>query len=187
MMEDTRIIELYFERSEQAIIETAHKYGSYCRCIANNILHNKQEVEECLDDTYMQAWDSIPPHIPTRMKTYLGKITRNLAINRYLYNNAAKRKLNETYVIIEELNKCIPPNNHTERIVDDCLIKEILNSFLEALPIEQRKIFVRRYWYMDSVTEIARANGVGVSKVKMILHRTKKKLKQMLEEEGVSI
>ena len=187
MMEDTRIIELYFERSEQAIIDTAHKYGSYCRCIANNILHNKQEVEECLDDTYMQAWDSIPPHIPTRMKTYLGKITRNLAINRYLYNNAAKRKLNETYVIIEELNKCIPSNNHTERIVDDCLIKEILNSFLEALPIEQRKIFVRRYWYMDSVTEIARTNGVGVSKVKMILHRTKKKLKQMLEEEGVSI
>lgn len=186
-MDDTRIIELYFERSEQAIIETANKYGSYCKCIAINILHNKQEVEECLDDTYMKAWNSIPPHIPTRMKTYLGKITRNLAINRYLYNHAAKRKLNETYVIIEELNKCIPSGNNTERIADDCLVKEILNNFLEILPIEQRKIFVRRYWYMDSVKEIARANGMGVSKVKMILHRSKKKLKQMLEEEGVSI
>ena len=186
-MKDDQIIQLYFSRSEDAIKYTDLKYGAYCKTIAFNILNSRPDSDECVNDTYLQTWNSIPPTHPYNLKAYLGKITRNLAINRYLYNNAAKRKLNETCVIIEELNKCIPSNNHTERIVDDCLIKEILNSFLEALPIEQRKIFVRRYWYMDSVTEIARTNGVGVSKVKMILHRTKKKLKQMLEEEGVSI
>jgi len=184
-MDDKQIIELYNERSETAISETANKYGKYCYYIAHNILNNKQDSEECVNDTYLRAWDAIPPHYPDKLSAFLGKITRNLALNRYRYYNREKRGYGQTSLVLEELSECIPAVENTEQKVEAEVLVEILNSFLTDLSKEKRKIFLRRYWYLSSVKEIAEDFGITESKVKMVLFRIRNKLKQVLEKEGI--
>ena len=184
-MDDGQIIDLYWERSEKAIKETAKKYGKYCSYIAYNILHNYEDCEECVNDTYMKAWNAMPPQRPNRLRTFLGKITRNLALNRYEKCSAQKRGTGQIPLVLEELQECIPEPGHGERILDDMALAEAINKFLAGLPGETREIFVRRYWYLSQVKEIASEYAVSESKVKMILMRTRNRLKEALEKEGI--
>ena len=184
-MDDKQILELYNERSETAISETADKYGKYCHYIAYNILYNIQDSEECVNDTYLKAWQTIPPHYPNKLSTYLGKITRNLALNRYKYYNRQKRGEGQTELVLDELLECVPAAESPEQAVEEKILVEVLNRFLDDLPEEKMKIFMRRYWYMSPIKEIADDLEMGESKVKMILSRSRSKLKQILEKEGI--
>lgn len=184
-MDDKQILELYSERSEAAISETADKYGKYCYYIAYNILYDNQDSEECVNDTYLKAWQTIPPHYPSMLSTYLGKITRNLALNRYKYNNRQKRGEGQTALVLDELLECVPATNTTEQTVEENILVEVLNRFLDSLPEEKMKIFMRRYWYMSPIKEIADDFVMSESKVKMILSRSRSKLLQILEKEGI--
>ena len=184
-MDDRQIIALYNERSEAALSETAKKYGRYCHTIAYNILRNEEDSEECVNDTWLRAWEAIPPQCPERLSAFLGKITRNLALNRYKHKNREKRGGGQMLLALEELAECIPGTNSAEEAANESLLVEELNRFLEGLPAEKRKIFMRRYWYMSSVKEIAEDFGLSESKVKMTLLRMRSKLKQTLEKEGI--
>lgn len=184
-MEDRQIIDLYWERSEAALSQTAKKYGRYCHTIAFHVLRSAEESEECVSDTYMAAWKSIPPHRPSVLKTFLGKITRNLALNRYEYLHAEKRNAGQIPLVLDELRECLPSSDHTEDVVDNIVLAELLDRFLAELSAEQRKIFMRRYWYLSSVREIAEEYGLSESKVKMSLFRSRKTLRQILEKEGI--
>jgi len=184
-MEDKTIIQLYFERSETAISETAAKYGKLMYTIAYNILYNEEDSEECVNDTYMKAWESIPPQIPEKLAAFLGKITRNLAISKYRHNSSIKRGGGQVAYALEELAECIPDKNTTEQVISDKLFVEQLNGFLEKLSLEKRKVFMQRYWYLRPVSEIAEEFSMSESKVKMILHRTRNTLKEVLEKEGI--
>ena len=186
-MDDRQIIELYNERSEAAISETADKYGKHCHYIAYNILYNDQDSEECVNDTWLRAWNTIPPQQPNKLSAYLGKITRNLALDRYKFYNREKRGKGQTPLVLEELSECISDGNRTEQEIDVHLLVESLNTFLRNLPAEKRRILVRRYWYLSPVSEIARDFEMSESGVKTILHRTRIKLKQFLEKEGIVI
>lgn len=186
-MDDKQIVDLYWERSETAISETAKKYGRYCHYIAFNVLHNDEDSEECVNDTYLNAWNSMPPHRPSVLKTFLGKLTRNISLNKYKQLTAEKRGNGQVPLIIDELQECIPAIESTESIIDDMVLVDVFNRFLASLPVEQRKIFMRRYWYMSSVKEIAADYGMGESKVKMSLLRSRNELKRLLEKEGITI
>jgi len=186
-MDDKQIVDLYWERSETAISETAKKYGRYCHYIAFNVLHNDEDSEECVNDTYLNAWNSIPPHRPSVLKTFLGKLTRNISLNKYKQLTAEKRGNGQMPLIIDELYECFPATENTESIIDDMVLVDVFNRFLASLPVEQRKIFMRRYWYMSPVKEIATDYGMGESKVKMSLLRSRNELKCLLEKEGISL
>ncbi len=184
-MDDNKIIELYMARSEDAISETSKKYGRYCHYIAYSILHDDEDSAECVNDTYLRAWNSIPPKHPNRLQTFLGKITRNLSLNKREMLSAEKRGNGQASMILDELSECIPSQEDTASTVDSMVIKDVLDSFLDELPVEARKIFVRRYWYMSSVKEIADEYGLSESKVTVTLFRTRCKLKALLEREGI--
>ena len=184
-MDDRQIIALYNERSEAALSETAKKYGRYCRSIAYNILSNEEDCEECVNDTWLKAWEAIPPQCPDSLPAFLGRITRNLALNRYKHNTREKRGGGQTPLVLEELADCIPGGSNAETAAEEALLVDVLNRFLEGLPVQKRKIFLRRYWYMSSVKEIAADFGLSESNVKMTLLRTRSKLKQTLEKEGI--
>ena len=184
-MEDKQIVDLYWARSESAISETADKYGKYCYYIAFNILYNDEDSKECVNDTYMKAWGSMPTHRPNKLSTFIGKITRNLSLHKYEKYTAEKRGAGQVPLALDELKECVPSSDRVEQAVDDMVLIEIFNSFLGDLSIETRKIFMRRYWYLSSIKEIAADFKVSESKVKMSLLRTRKKLKQILEKEGV--
>lgn len=188
VMEDAQILELYFARSEQAIRETDLKFGRYCLAIAYNILHNNEDSEECKNDTYINAWNAIPPKKPENFRAYLGKIARNLALNMYEYMHRKKRDVNSTEAILDELSECIPdPNSDVEQAAESMVIRDSINEFLGTLTADNRKIFVRRYWYASPIEEIAKDYGFSVSKVKTCLMRTRKKLKDHLESEGIIV
>ena len=184
-MQDDRIVELYWQRDEAAIKETAKAYGNYCYRIAYDILHSEQDAEECVNDTYVKAWDTIPPSKPERLSTYLGKLTRNIAINRYIYDHAQKRNA-ETDVVFDEVASLIP-DEQEGYIADECLLKECINRFVGSLPKQTRIVFVRRYWYMQSVKSIAISMSLSESNVKIMLLRTRKKLKAFLKKEGIFV
>lgn len=184
-MDDRQIIALFNERSEAALSETAKKYGRYCCTIAYNILYNEEDSEECVNDTWLRAWEAIPPQCPERLSAFLGKITRNLALNRYKHNTREKRGGGQIILVLEELTECIPGTGSTEEAVEEALLVEVLNGFLAELPTDKRKIFLRRYWYLSSVKEIAEDFGLSESNVKMTLHRLRSKLKSVLEKEGI--
>lgn len=186
-MDDNGIINLYFERNELAISKTSEKYGNYCYYIAYNILCDNCESEECVNDTYFKAWNCIPPKRPQMLKTFLGKITRNLSLNRFSKRTAEKRGGNSALLSLDEIAEFIPSSDSAQRAVDDSELAEIFNRFLDTLTVENRRIFMRRYWYLSAVKEIARDYGISESKVKMSLHRSRNKLKKLLEEEGVCI
>ena len=184
-MTDCEIIKLYFDRSERAIDETDKAYGKYCRYISFEILRNSEDSEEVVNDTYVKTWESIPPKNPPSLKNFLGKIVRALSINRLEYNSAQKRGGGQIDAVLEELQGCIPsPNVENE---DSELIRKVLNNFLRSLPDEKRKMFIRRYWYMSPICDIAVDFGMSEGKVKMILMRSRRDLKKMLEKEGVTV
>lgn len=186
-MDEKEIVELYWCRSEHAIKETDIKYGKYCNTIAFNILGNQQDSEECVNDTYWKAWNSIPPKRPAKLSAFLGKITRNLALNRYEHLTADKRGSGQVCVALDELAECIPDPNYVERIVEDKLLADMINRFLSTLSKETRQIFLRRYWGLYPVDQIASDLGISISKCKMSLYRTRRKLKSFLEKEGIII
>lgn len=186
-MEDRQIIELYNERSEAAISEIADKYGKYCHYIAYNILYDEQDSEECVNDTWFRAWNTIPPQQPNKLSAFLGKITRNLALDKYKFYNREKRGNGQTALVLEELGECISAGNRTEQEVEERQLVEVLNTFLRSLPSEKRRILVRRYWYLSPVKEIAKDFAMSESSVKTILHRTRIKLKHFLEKEGIVV
>ena len=184
-MDDRKIIKLYFDRSEQAISETAKKYGRYCHYIAYQILHSKEDSEECVNDTYLRAWNVIPPKQPVRLRTFLGKITRNLSLNKWEKLAAKKRGSGQVEEVLDELLDCFSEEDNVENIVENKRILQILNDFIDDLSIEKRKMFVRRYWYFSSVKEISKDFGISESKVTVTLFRTRQMLKEVLEKEGV--
>ena len=181
-MEDRQIVDLYWARSENAISETERKYGRYCYYIAYNILHNNEDSEECVNDTYLNAWKAMPNQRPSKLSTFLGKITRNLSLNRW-----EKRGSGQIPLALDELHECIPTSDCADQIVDDLALAEVFNRFLAALPKEKRMIFMRRYWYLSPIAEIATDYSISESKVKMSLMRSRNELKTLLEMEGMSL
>ncbi len=186
-MDDTQIIELFYKRSENAISKTAEKYGKYCYYIAYSILRDVQDSEECVNDTYLRAWNLMPPQKPNNLQTFLGKITRNLALDRYKYNNRDKRGGGQVGLVLEELDECIPARNDPEQAIMDKELIETLNLFLAGLPSRKRQIFIRRYWYLSPISEIAEEFCVSENNVKVTLFRTRNELKIFLEKAGISI
>lgn len=186
-MNDKEIIDLYWERSEKALTATVEKYGNYCRSIAYNILHNHEDVEECINDTCLRAWDAMPPERPDCLSVYLGRITRNLALNRVKYYEAKRRGQGQREQTLEELAECISANTDVEQQFAETLVVKAIEDFLVEQPREQRNIFIRRYWYMMPIKEIADAYGMSESKVMSLLYRMRKKLKRYLEKEGIGL
>lgn len=183
-MDDSRIIGLYFERNESAVSETEKKYKNFCFSIANNILHNNEDAAECVNDTFLGAWNAIPPHNPENLQAYLGKITRNLSLKKWREKNAQKRGGSSVQVSLEELEECIPSGLTIDEYIETEELTSIINSFLSALPESERRVFLRRYWYYDSIDDICGRFGFGKSKVKMILKRTRDRLHKRLNKEG---
>lgn len=184
-MEDNAILDMYFARSEQAITETDRKYGPYCYSVAYHILENRQDSEESVNDTYYSAWRGIPPRRPRQLGIFLGRITRNLAIDRWRERRAGKRGGGEMQLALDELSGCIPGGESPE---GEVLRRELLKSvaaFLGTLPETERSVFLCRYWYFDSAQDIALHFGFSSGKVRSMLHRTRKKLQSHLKREGL--
>lgn len=186
-MEDTEIVQLYWDRNEDAIAQTSMKYGNYCTSIAKNILGNYEDAEECVNDTYMGAWNSIPSHRPSVLYTFLGKITRNIAFNRYKYNNADKRGGSEIPLVLDELSEFVSGSNNVEQEIEYKELVKTINSFLGTPSSEKRTIFICRYWYSDSIAEIAKQHGMKANAVAMILLRLRAKLQKYLLERGFDL
>lgn len=185
-MTDETIIELFFRRSEDAIRNTSQKYGKYLMKIAMNILGQYEESEECVNDTYMAAWNKIPPKRPQKLLPYLGRITRCLALNRYDYLTAQKR--NAQFALqLSELEECLSGSNSVESEYEAGEIAAVISAFLREQKQDVRNIFIRRYWFSDNITEIASRFNMSESKVKSILFRTRNRLKKHLESEGYNI
>ncbi len=184
-MDDKSIVDLYWQRSEAAISETAEKYGKYCHAISFGILGNDEDAEECVNDTYTDAWNSIPPHRPSVLSTFLGKITRRISIDRFRRKTAEKRGGGEMPLVLDELNDVAADGAGVETEYEKRRLSEAVNAFVTALPETEQKIFLCRYWYMDSVASICKQFGFSESKVKSMLHRTREKLRVLLEKEGL--
>lgn len=186
-MTDESIITQFWERTEDAIKNTSEKYGRYLMKIAINILGIYEDAEECVSDTYCKAWNQIPPDRPQKLLPYLGRITRCLALNRYDFLKAQKRNSNLT-LQLSELEECISNSDNTiERQCENRELSNAISSFLKSLSAEKRNIFIRRYWFSDSISSIAERFGLSESKVKSILFRVRKQLKKHLESEGYQI
>ncbi len=183
-MTDSKIVELFWRRNEEAISESSEKYGKYCHYIAHNILYSNEDAEECVNDTWMNAWRSIPPHKPMVLRTFLGKITRNLALNKYERKLAGKRGGGETTLSLDELQDCIPDKSNLDQLADHVALTNILNAFLLGEQEDSRNIFIQRYWFMCSIKEISENFGFSESKVKMTLLREREKLRHILQREG---
>ncbi len=185
-MDDTRIVALYWSRDEQAISETSAKYGAYCQQIAMNVLKNLQDAEECVNDTYLRAWNTIPPQRPTKLGAFLGKITRHLALDRFKARTAAKRQGDSFGVSLEELSECLSSGDF-EAETDARAIGEAINGFLRKELPTARKIFVCRYFYGDSIEDICRRFSMTEAKVKSSLFRSRNRLRAHLEKEGIGL
>jgi RNA polymerase sigma-70 factor (ECF subfamily) len=185
-MEDQKIIELYEQRSEDAIAETRNKYGAYLKTIAYNILHNQEDSEECLQDTYMKTWNAIPPAKPNSLKSFIGRITRNAALDKYNKENAEKRGGGEIALVYEELSECLAAKvaGSPESEVELKELTALINDMLSDFSNDARNIFVLRYWYMYSDREIAERLGFTENKVRTSLSRTRAVLKDLLIEQG---
>lgn len=185
-MEDERIVDLYWERSEAAITETSEKYGRFCYSIAYNILTSTEDSEECTNDTWLAAWRSMPPHRPNFLRAFLGKITRNLAWDRYDYHHAKKRN-RDLDQIMSELGEFEAVGESVEEAYQAGETARLISDFLRGLPAEQRQVFLRRYWYCDSISEVAKLFAMSESKVKSMLFRIRNQMRQYLAKEGITV
>ncbi len=183
-MEDERIVMLYWERNENAILESERKYGKYCFSIAYNVLHSHEDSNECVNDTWKSAWEAMPPEKPNVLQSFLARITRNIAIDRYRRDSAQKRSA-EVDKNIDEYYECIP--NKDAPIDDEVVLKQAINGFLSSLDTATRVIFMRRYWYSMSVKDIAKSMRLSESHISVILHRTRNKFKEYLTKEGIFV
>jgi RNA polymerase sigma-70 factor (ECF subfamily) len=185
-VDDSAIIELFYERSEQAIVELERKYGSVCGRIAGNILSDRQDAEECVNDAYLAVWNTVPPEKPDPLLNYVCRIVRNLAVKRYHFNTAGKR--NGAYdVALEEIEECFPEPTSVEEEVDARETAGMIDDFLEALPAEDRILFVRRYWHAEPIDALAELFGISPHNVSVRLSRLRKRLKKYLNKRGVSL
>ena len=185
-MEDSKIIDLFFERSEEAIIELSNKYGKVFMKIAMNILKDLQDAEECVNDSYLGVWNAIPPDRPDPLLPYVCHIVRNISVNRYKYNNAAKRKGNYD-VCLDELEYCLSASGNVDDGIETAVLSSYIDEFLEGLDEVNRMIFVRRFWFMDSYKDIAKASRLRESTVRVRILRVKSDLKSFLEKKGVIV
>ena len=186
-MDDTQIVQLYWDRNEQAIPATADKYGNYCTSIAKNILGNKEDAEECVNDAYLNAWNAMPPNKPSILSTFLGKITRNLSIKRYNRNTADKRGGGQLPVVLDEILELVSDTDSVEQEIDRRELIEAIDTFLDGLPTDKRGIFICRYWYFDSISAIASRFGITENHVSVTLNRIRSKLHKYLIERGVEL
>lgn len=183
-MEDEKVVELYLARNADAIKQTAQSYGSRLRYLAYCIVHNDQDAEECENDTYLRAWDMIPPNQPkTYFFAFLAKITRHLALDRYKRQTAAKRNAQLVY-LSAEMEECIPSADNVDAEIQSAELCRMISAFLKLQTAEKRNLFLRRYWYMDSVSDISRRFAMSESKVKTTLFRVRNELKEYLRKEG---
>ncbi|MBR7162089.1 MAG: RNA polymerase sigma factor [Clostridia bacterium] len=183
-MEDQEIVSLYWMRDESAIRETADKYGNYCYRIAYRILDNHEDSEESVNDTYIDAWNSMPPHKPILLSAFLGKITRRIAIDRWRRSRTEKRGGGEAVLVLDELSECLTGENDIETELERKRLAQTVNEFIQTLSAAERRIFVGRYFYMDSVESICKKFGFSESKVKSMLFRIREKLRVYLRKEG---
>lgn len=186
-MEDEKIISLYWDRDEAAIRETEGKYDRYLTKIAMNILNDLEDSRESVNDTYLAAWNSMPPQRPNILSAYLAKLTRRISIDRYRYRNRDKRRESEFAVSLNELNDCVSAGNTTEEALDVKILAESIGAFLRTLPEETRAAFIGRYYFLDSIKEVAAYCGMTESKCKTLLHRTRRSLKDYLTKEGFAV
>lgn len=187
MMEDNEIIRLYWDRDEAAIGATDEKYGAYCTAIACNILTSPEDAEECVSDTWLHAWNAMPPQHPNILSAFLGRITRNLSFNRYRFTHARKRHTGELPLVLEELEECVSGGETPEEALDRKALVEAVESFLDTLPPSGRAIFVDRYWYARSVGEIAQRSRMTENHVSVTLSRLRQKLRRHLTERGIEV
>ena len=185
--DDSYIVQLYWERSEAAIGESSARYGTYCRAVAFGILRDRLEAEEAENDTYLRAWNAMPPARPLSLKAFLGRICRNLSLDRLRFLSAEKRGGRESAAVLDELAEVVSGGSDPAQELEDQRLTEALNDFLAGLEAEKRKVFMRRYWYMDGISEIARLYGLTESNVKVILYRLRQQLKDVLSKEGFEI
>jgi RNA polymerase sigma factor (sigma-70 family) len=186
-LDDSKIVELYLSRNESAISQTSQKYGSGLRRIANRILGNPESAEECENDTYLEAWNRIPPHEPrTYLFAFLGKIIRHIAIDICRRNSAQKRQA-LFFELTQEMQECIPGESYIEDEIEANDLSQIIDSFLDTCSEEQRNVFVRRYWFFDTISEICKRYGYSQSKVKVMLFRMRERLRIHLEKEGYAL
>lgn len=182
-MDDRKIVDLYWQRSEDAIPETSAKYGSYCRIIAYNVLANNEDSEECVNDTWLGAWNSMPKNKPEFLAPYLGKLTRWISLTRLRNTNTMKHGSGELAIALDELSDCLDSGCDTQRQVEMKELSLAIRSFLAGMEETRRNVFIARYWFLASIDEIAKSFGFGKSKVKSMLMRTRRDLKAFLEEE----
>ncbi len=183
-MEDTGIIELYFARDESAIKETDKKYGAYCTAIAMNLLNSREDAQECVNDTYLSVWERIPPHIPECLRAFLGRMTRNISVERYRKLHAKKR-FSGMETALDELAECLPSDENVERAFDAKMLADSLNEWLDRLEERDRMLFVRRYWFGDTAKALAAKMGFSEAGVSRKLARLRDSLREALTERGM--
>lgn len=183
-MEDLQIIKLYWLRDEAAIIETNTKYGRLLHTIANNILSDYEDSEECVSDTYCNAWNAIPPQKPNSLASYLGRIVRNLSINRW-HEHRAQKRYNGADVLLSELSECVPSINNVEKEIESNELSEVISDWLFTLSQDDRVLFLRRYWFGDSVNKLADECGTTPNKLAGRMYRLRQSLKKALEKEDI--
>nr|WP_325212242.1 sigma-70 family RNA polymerase sigma factor [uncultured Oscillibacter sp.] len=183
-MEDCAIIDLYWSRNPEAIRQTGEKYGGYCRSIARNILPDRRDAEECVNDTWLKAWNAMPEDRPNRLAQYLGKITRNVAFDRWRTNRTEKRGGGELLLVLDELAECVSPAD-TLQALETVELEAAVNRFLRALPERECGVFLRRYWFTEPMADIAKRYGMRETTVRTSLFRSREKLRLYLEKEGL--
>ncbi len=186
-MEDREIVGLYLARREDAIRQTQKKYHKYLFKVAYNILGDRQDSEECVNDTYLAAWSSIPPQCPADLSTYLSKITRQKAIDHYRKQNSQKRRASQYALSLQELSECFTDGSTPEEALESRVLGDAINRFLITLPPDTRNAFISRYFYFDSLKEVARGCGIRETKLKSLLYRTRMALREFLLKEGFSL
>ncbi len=186
-MEDKKIVELYWLRDESAIAETKTKYGRYCYSISYNILQNNEDAEECENNTYLDAWNSMPPNKPVVLSSFVGMIARRISLDMWRKKRASKRGGGEFELSLDELEGCVPSQKSIDDEIDTEVLAKMISTFLRTLSQTEYCVFLRRYWYFDSINDICKRFGFSQSKVKMMLMRTREKLLNYLEKEGVYI
>ena len=187
MIDDEKIIELFFERSEQGIRELDMKYGKICHNLSYNIVNSRQDAEECVNDTWLHAWNAMPPQRPSILSAFFGKLARNLSLDRWRRNRAAKRGGSQVELALHELGDCLPAPSGPEQALDEKETGRVISQFLRSQPELDRALFIRRYWHLESIAALAQSFHLRESQVKSRLFRTRQRLKAALEQEGIAV